>query len=135
MGVVLDTSVLIAAEKGRLDLPLLFSAIGEESVVIAAITAFELLHGVERAGAPDVQARRSRYVEWILNNIGVVAFGISEARAYARLRAQLSVQGQPIGPYDLLVAATALSLGFSLATLKQEEFNRVPGLILFTLPA
>jgi tRNA(fMet)-specific endonuclease VapC len=130
---VLDTSVLIAAEKGRLDLPMLFSTIGEEPAVISAITASELLHGVARARAPDTQARRSRYVEWILNNIGVVAFGMSEARAHARLWAQLSIEGPPIGPYDLLVAATALSLGFSLATLNKQEFNRVPGLILFSL--
>jgi tRNA(fMet)-specific endonuclease VapC len=130
---VLDTSVLVAAEKGRLDLPMLFAAIGEEPVVIAAITASELLHGVERARAADIQARRSRYITWVINNIGVVAFGITEARAHARLWAQLSVQGQPIGPHDLLVAATALSLGFSLATLNEEEFKRVPGLTLFTL--
>jgi tRNA(fMet)-specific endonuclease VapC len=134
VGVVLDTSVLIAAEKGQLDLPMLFSAVGEQPVVIAAITASELLHGVERARAVDIQAYRSRYVEWVINNIGVVAFGIPEARVHARLWAQLSVQGQPIGPYDLLVAATALSLGFSLATLNTEEFSRVPGLTLFNLP-
>ncbi|HEY0793965.1 MAG TPA: PIN domain-containing protein [Chthoniobacterales bacterium] len=135
MGVVLDTSVLIAAEKGRLDLPILFSAIGEDPVVIAAITASELLHGVERARATDLQARRGRYVEWLIGHLGVAAFGLSEARAHARLWAQLSVQGQLIGPYDLLVAATALSLGFSLATLNTKEFKRVPGLTLFTLPA
>ena len=134
MGVVLDTSVLIAAEKGRLDLSALFSVIGEEPVMIAAITASELLHGVERARTAEIQERRSRYVEWIINNLGVAAFGIPEARAHARLWAQLSVQGQSIGPYDLLVAATALSLGFSLATLNKKEFKRVPGLILFALP-
>ncbi|MBV8901279.1 MAG: PIN domain-containing protein [Verrucomicrobia bacterium] len=131
---MLDTSVLIAAEKGQLDLPMLFSAIGEEPAVISAITASELLHGVERARAAGIRARRSRYVEWIINNIGVVAFGIPEARAHARLWAQLSIEGQPIGPYDLVVAATALSLGFSLATLNKQEFNRVSGLDLFTVP-
>lgn len=135
MGVVLDTSVLIAAEKGQLDLPTLFSAVGQEPAVIAAITASELLHGVERARKDDIRLRRNRYVEWIITNLGVVAFGIPEARAHARLWAQLSAQGQPIGPYDLLVAATVLSLGFSLATLNKEEFERVPGLTLFPLPA
>ena len=64
----------------------------------------------------------------------MIAFGIPEARAHARLWAHLSVEGQPIAPYDLLVAATALSLGFSLATLNKEEFKRVPGLTLFILP-
>lgn len=134
MGVVLDTSVLIAAEKSQLDLPMLFSAMGEEPAVISAVTASELLHGVERARAADVRARRSRYVEWIINNIGVAPFGIPEARAHARLWAQLSAQGGLIGPYDLLVAATALSLRFSLATLNTQEFKRVPGLTLFPLP-
>ena len=63
MEVVLDASVLIAVEKGSLDLSRLFSAVGEEPAMIAAITASELLHAVERARAADVQARRGRPVE------------------------------------------------------------------------
>jgi tRNA(fMet)-specific endonuclease VapC len=135
MGVVLDTSVLIAAEKGRLDLPAIFSAVGEEPALIAAITVSELLHGVERATPAEVKERRGRYVEWIIGTLGVASFGVAEAREHARLWAQLSARGQPIGAYDTLVAATALSLGFSLATLNRKEFKRVPGLTLFALPS
>ena len=65
MGLIVDTSVLIAAEKGKFDLSGFFSSMGNESVRIAAITASELLHGVERANTPERRDNRSRFVERI----------------------------------------------------------------------
>jgi tRNA(fMet)-specific endonuclease VapC len=59
MGLILDTSVLIAAERARLDLPRLFAAHAEEPFALAAITASELLHGVERAEPGPRRDRKS----------------------------------------------------------------------------
>jgi tRNA(fMet)-specific endonuclease VapC len=58
MGLIADTTILIAAEKGRFDLPAFFEAMDGEPVRIAAITASELLHGVERADTPARRAKR-----------------------------------------------------------------------------
>ena len=134
MGVVLDTSVLIAAERGRLDMAALLAAAGEEPVVLAAVVASELLHGVERATAGEIKERRHAYVEWVLTIVPVVPFGLEEARVHARLWAHLAAKGQMIGPHDMLIAATALAAGFRLATLNRKEFKRVPGLVLVDLP-
>jgi len=57
MGIVLDTSVLIAAEKGQLRLLDFFVANSKESFFITAITAAELLHGVERAAPVRIASR------------------------------------------------------------------------------
>ena len=128
MGVVLDTSVLIAAERGAVRFEALLESLGEEPVAIAAITASELLHGCHRASDPGVRARRAAFVDALLDALPVLPFGMPEARRHAELWAELARTGTVIGPHDLLMAATALAHGFVLATLNQREFGRVPGL-------
>lgn len=134
MGVVLDTTVLIAAERGRLDLGALLATAGDEPVVLPAVVASELLHGVERAQPPEVKEQRHLFVEWVLATVPLAPFGLEEARDHARLWAHLAAKGQLIGPHDLLIAATALAAGFRLATLNRKEFRRVPGLVLVDVP-
>ena len=57
-----------------------------------------------------------------------VPFGRPEAAAAARVRADLEAEGRPIGPYDVLIAGTALAQGAVLVTRNVREFNRVRGL-------
>ena len=49
---------------------------------------------------------------------------------YGRIRSDLERSGTPIGPNDLLIAATALAHSLTLVTHDQKEFSRVPGLEL-----
>ena len=130
MGVVLDTSVLVAAERGDLDMPALLARLGQEPVAVAAITAAELLFGVERAGSAARRARRGAFVEGLLAIVPTIPFGLLEARRHAQLWAELTRKGRMIGPHDLAIAATALAHDFALATLNTREFGRVPGLRL-----
>jgi tRNA(fMet)-specific endonuclease VapC len=138
MGVIVDTSVFInlerASEKVRdADLGQLLSAIltpsldADEEVAISAITASELLHGVHRA-ASALRARRDAYVESVLGAIPVIEFDLYTARVHARLWADLSASGRDIGAHDRLVAATAIGLGWKVATGNLRHFDRVPGL-------
>lgn len=129
MGLILDSSPLIADEKRKFDLKA-FLATRNETVVIAAITASELLHGVHRAMDAGRRRKRMDHVEWILSEFEVVPFALDEARHHARIWAELASKGQIIGGNDLLIAATALSQGYTLATLNIDEFARVPGLAL-----
>lgn len=133
MGVILDTAVLIAAERGTFDMPGYLAALGDAPVALAAISASELLHGVERARGPGVRQRRGEFVEGVLANVPVIPFGLAEARAHARIWAALAAAGTPIGAHDLQVAATALVAGSAVATLNQDEFRRVPALTLAPL--
>lgn len=127
---MLDTSVLVAGERHRTGFQQVLRALGDAAVGIAAITAAELLHGCHRARDPAVRARRLAFVEGLLAAVPVLGFSLVEARFHAEVWARLAEQGRVIGPYDLLVAATALARGDALATLNQREFARVPGLIL-----
>jgi tRNA(fMet)-specific endonuclease VapC len=126
--VILDSSVLIAWERGKFDLNALLLKSGGGDVAIASITASELLHGVERAPSEAVRTRRSQTVEGLLEILPTIPFGISEARVHARLWAALASKGRMIGPHDLLVAATCVAHAHALATLNVKEFKRVPGL-------
>jgi tRNA(fMet)-specific endonuclease VapC len=130
VGIVLDTSVLVAAERRPVRFEALLESLGEEPVAVAAITASELLHGCHRASDAGVRARRAAFVDALLDAIPVLPFGLPEARRHAELWAELARTGTVIGPHDLLIAATALAQGHALVTLNQREFSRVPGLRL-----
>jgi tRNA(fMet)-specific endonuclease VapC len=130
VGVVVDTSILVAAERGRIRFVELLESLGSEPVAMAAITAAELLHGCHRAGDAGVRVRRFAFVEDLLRNIPVLPFDVPEARRHAELWAELARRGKPIGPYDMLVAATALARGYGLLTLNRKEFARIRGLRL-----
>ncbi len=130
MGVVLDTSVLIAAERRTLDLARLLSAPGVESVAIAAITVSELLQGSLRTSDAGLRARRAAFADWIASTAPVLPFGTNEARRHAEIWAHLTGTGMTIDAHDMLIAATALAGGHAVATLNVRHFARVPGLRL-----
>ena len=133
VSVLLDAAVLVAAERGAFDLPGYLAAVGDAPVALAAITASELRHGVERARDTAIRQRRRAFVEGMLTNVPVIPFGLAEARAHARIWAELAAAGVLIGAHDLQIAATALVAGSEVATLNVTEFGRVPGLPLAEL--
>ena len=125
MGLILDTSVVIAEERGRFDMAGLLQQFPNEQPGIAAITASELLHGVARSDNAARRERRSKYVEETLTRVWVLPFGLAVARVHAQLWADLSASGLTVGPHDLQIAATAKMLDWSVATLNVAEFQRV----------
>ncbi len=132
MGLVLDTSVFIRAE--RSGIPDFSPWIDYGEVVISAITVSELLVGVHRADDENRRARRSAFVEAILARLPVLDFTTEVARVHAGLFATLARQGRLIGAHDLIIAATALSHDCAVLTSNVSEFERVPGLEVLALP-
>lgn len=128
MGVLIDTSVLIAGEKADFGVRELRSVANEERCFISAITASELLVGVYRATHPVARMRRSRRVEEFMDDFEIIPVELSVAQVHARLWTELALLGTPIGPNDLWIAASALTHGLAIATLNVREFQRVPGL-------
>ncbi len=124
-GVLIDTSVLIDAERGGSSLKRVPRAL-ERS--ISVITVSELSHGVHRAIDDLVRIRRQVAVEGILATFEPLPITEQVARVHAEIWARLEAAGEMIGAHDLWIAATALSNGLSLATANPREFTRVPGL-------
>jgi tRNA(fMet)-specific endonuclease VapC len=130
VAVLIDDSILIEAARGRLDLEPHVERHGEEEAFLSVVTASELLHGVHRATAPDVRARRSAFVEGLLERFPLLFVDLACARAHSQLWADLRQAGTLIGPHDLWLAATCVAHGLTMVTANVREFACVPGLEL-----
>ena len=98
--------------------------VGESQVATSIIVAAELRYGAARKGS----ARLTAQIEAVLGALEVLPFEEPADRVYGVLRAGLEQKGQPIGGNDLLIAAQALSLGFTLVTANEREFAKVEDL-------
>lgn len=128
MGTLIDSSVLIAVQRGRLDPGRLDGDDEDEPVALAAISASELLHGVHRVRGAVARTRAERFVEHVLASVPVVAFDLDIARVHARLDADLASRGAAVGDADLMIAATAVWLDYRVATRNLRSFPRIEGL-------
>ncbi len=110
--IILDTGVLIAIERGQLDVD---TAIGADDAAIAAITAMELLVGVERADDAHRQSR-AVHVEALLSSLPIEAYSLGVARVHARLTVEAISTGRPRSAYDMMIASTAAAANRVLLT-------------------
>lgn len=101
----------------------------EDDVAIAAITAAELLVGVELAEGRRRQRRRA-VVERILSSVPVEPYDLDVARVHAVLLAHTRRSGRPRGAHDLLIAATALARDRVAACADPAGFDSLPGLLV-----
>lgn len=92
------------------------------------LTVSELLYGVHRADSEKRRIIREAFVEKISEVFAVFPFDLSAARIYARVWATLAKRGKVVGAHDLIIAATCISLGFSLATLGLRDYGLIEGL-------
>ena len=125
---MIDASVLIDHERGRVNLEERIRGREEETFFLSVVTASELLHGVHRAKDPAMRARRSAFVEGVLGSMPLLPVEIATARMHARLWADLAQEGGVIGAHDLWLAAACLTYDLRMATANVREFRRVPAL-------
>lgn len=126
MAIILDADVIIRGERGTFDLGRWVAARADE-LEIAAITLAKLWHGVERATGAH-KGRRERYLRTILETLPIVPYTEITAFEHARIWAALESSGRMIGSYDLIVAATALERGSTIATFNERHFAQIRGL-------
>jgi tRNA(fMet)-specific endonuclease VapC len=119
---VLDTNTLIYFFKGLgkvaeklLDTP-------PKEIGIPSIVVYELEVGIAKSTSPE---KRTAQLADLLSLVNVLPFRLQEARSAAQIRAALEKQGQPIGPYDTLIAATALANQAALITHNTKEFEKI----------
>ncbi len=129
MGLILDSSIFIGDERKQFNLLAFYTTHPQEIPYIAAITASELLHGVERA-IPEHRLLRSQRIKQILTTIEVIDFDLAIARRYAAIWAILEAAGKQVAPRDLQIGVTALHLGFAVATTNTRHFEKIPGIRL-----
>ena len=126
MAIIIDADVIIKGEKGAFDLKAWIAAQSGE-LEVAAITVAELWHGVERATVP-YRARRERYIRTILDGVLIIPYTQATALEHARIWAACEASGKTVAAYDLIVAATAVERGSTVATFNRRHFEKIDGI-------
>ena len=96
-----------------------------EDVCISSVTYAELVHGVEKSAAVE---KNRLALSMLLANMEILDFDVDAADCYGKIRAVLEKKGTPIGPLDMMIAAHAQSLGYTVVTNNVKEFSRVSAL-------
>ena len=125
MGILIDTSVLVALERGDRDPALRLDA--DEQHHVSVVSAAEILHGVHRATGRRAQIR-SAFVESLLVDLVVLPIDLTVARAYAQASAALAEAGTPVDANDLWIGATAIAHGLEVLAF-DGDFDRIPGVV------
>lgn len=128
MGFLIDSSILVDCERGRLGLSASIERSGDDAFFISVISLSELLHGVYRASNERIKTRRLAFVEGIFERFPILPITCEVARMHARIWADLQAQGVMIGLHDSWLAATCIAHGYAVVTRNIREFDRVNGL-------
>ena len=132
MGLILDSSVLITAERkgetvGQL-LQQIFAAMGNQNAVLPTIALVELVHGIHRANTPQTRVRREAFIRELLADVPAYPFTEQIAFLAGRIDGEQQSKGFKIPFPDLLIGATALDLGYAVVTGNPRHFQMIPNL-------
>jgi predicted nucleic acid-binding protein len=132
MGLVLDSGVLIAAEREARPVSGLLATLeqqhGETEIVLSSITVLELEHGLHRAQSTEQARKRREYLDTVFAAIPVEPFITPMAQLAAKIDAHARQSGRTIPLADLLIGATALHFGYSVGTRNLRHFHMLPNL-------
>lgn len=137
MGIILDSSIIIAAERRghtvREILEQVKAVQGEIEIGVSVVTIAELVHGAYRTKIQVQQQRRLEFIERLSNDVPVHPVTLTIARLAGRIEGQQEAIGVHLAFEDLLIGTTALHLGYEVATLNLRDFQKIPGLSLIQL--
>jgi tRNA(fMet)-specific endonuclease VapC len=123
---ILDTNVLIAYERGKIDR----TALDNDELAVAAVSIAEYRVGIELADTASRAADRARALAAITSIIDVLDYTESTAAHHARLIAHVRRKGTPRGAHDLIIAAHAAESGRTLLSLDAKaRFGSLPGVV------
>ena len=132
MGLILDSSILIAAERkgknARNALAEIALQAAGEDVAVSVVTLMELAHGIARANTPERKATRQQFLSELIAAVPVHPVSTSVALRAGRIDGENATQGVRLALSDLLIGVTALDLGYRVATGDVRHFEMVPGL-------
>ena len=126
MRYLLDANVvsdLVRHPQGRISKRI--RAVGEAQICTSIIVAAELRYGATKRGSP----RLATQLEAVLGALDILPFEVPADTAYGVIRTRLEQIGRPIGGNDLLIAAQAVALGYTIVTDNEGEFARIDGLL------
>lgn len=137
MGLILDTGILIASERRRESVEDILRRVralhGEIDIALSTVSVVELTHGIYRARNDADRERRRVFAEGVFQDIVVHPVTLEIAQLAGKIEGEQAAQGIAIAFEDLVIGATALHLGFDVATLNVKHFQLIPGLKIVSL--
>jgi predicted nucleic acid-binding protein len=137
LGLILDSSVIIAAERKRQTVGDLLTSVGqafgEVEIAISAVTLAELVHGVVRANTPQIKDARRAFIDELKKHVPVHPITDSTAEIAGQLSGEQAAKGITLPADDLLIGASAVEQGYAVATLNIRHFQKIPGLQVVSL--
>lgn len=132
MGIILDSSVLIAMERkdknGKQALTELYHSFAGEEIALSVISVLELAHGIERADSPTRQLHRQEYLHQLTSTLNIHPVTIPIALRAGQIDGANTSKGIRVALADLLIGVTALELNYQLATSNIRHFQMIPDL-------
>lgn len=126
MRYMLDTNICIYLIKNRPpSVREQFERCARGEIAVSSVTVAELAYGVQQS---QHKRRNEVTMTKFLAPLETLDFDTRAAIDFGRVKVDLEAVGRPIGPYDMMIAAHARSMGMTLVTNNVREFERVDGL-------
>lgn len=132
MGLILDSSVLIAGERRGETVKQVIERVrgvcGDAESALSVISILELTHGIYRAKTEADRERRKAFAEELTRDMIVHPVSLAISQLAGQIEGEQASKGVSIALDDLIIGATALHLGFDVVTLNTKHFQAIPGL-------
>ncbi len=132
MGLILDSSVLINAERQGQNARQMLTAIshtaGNTDIAISVVTLIELAHGAARADTAERKATRLAFIRELLMALPIHPVTVPVALRVGQIDGENQAKGVRLPLADLLIGVTALELGYTVATGNLRHFRHIHGL-------
>jgi tRNA(fMet)-specific endonuclease VapC len=122
---LLDTNICIYIIKKNPGIVSKFEQFKPSDIKMSSIVLAELEYGAAKSKKCDQNRNALRN---FVSSFDIIPFDTRDAELFGIIRAGLERQGEPIGPYDLQIAAQAMNRNYTLVTNNAKEFKRVQGL-------
>lgn len=137
MGLILDTSAIVTAERQGDSVPRILSrmrdVLGDAEVGLSVVSVIELTHGIQRARHETQRQRREAFVEELIAAVAVYPVTVEIAQLAGLISGREAARGVNLPLEDLLIGATALQLGFEVVTENIRHFQLIPNLVVKSL--
>jgi tRNA(fMet)-specific endonuclease VapC len=137
MGVILDSSVLVAAERQGQNARQMLSAMvrktGDTEIALSVITLLELAHGVARADTRERKLKREQFIQELITALPIYPVTTTIALRVGQIDGASQAKGIRLPLADLLIGVTALELGYGVATGNLRHFQRISGVTVTQL--
>src|SRR5258707_12911970 len=137
MGLILDSTVVIATERGGDNVTQMLKQIvvatSDQRAVLSSVGLTELVHGIYRAQTAQTRSRRDSFIHELLNDVEVYPYTKETALLAGKIDGEQQRRGIIIPFGGLLIGATALEGGYSLLTANVRHFQLIPGLTVVQL--